>query len=552
MKKVNVKIVGILLAVCVILGSFAGCNNKESPEGPNRIEISYSLGSFGEDWLNEAVEKFNGAFADKGYSAVVTRVDPAFVAENIANEIKSYKDNTYDLYLGLGNNISLVDDSFSVLQKPGESILEDLTDVYNSKVINLDGTEGTETVLQTRNPAMLPYQTYNFENQAFQGKYYGFQWTTAYGGIAMNRKVLNDFGYTDAPRTTREMKKICDDILGKKRVSGNGNTIYPITWPGQNCSGYSEYSLLTWMAQYMGIEDYTNFFKLQPKNGTIKDNGYEVYDNVGILYAFKAQETFFAKEYAAEGTLENVDHLFADNILMDGEALFEFTGDWVYNEVVGMGDYDSEELSRLEIIPVPIVSELADKIGLVGSADEKDAVLSNIIKGVDDGKSDDVIAAENSVSADKVAIVREARGIYFDLGESHQALIPSYSDAKDVAKLFLRFISSKEFSDNVYSKKANGVTANVAAVSNDTNFLKSLTNVCRKSYSTPIAEGICMSLIRYKGAIVRTFEPMPHYGDFAKGMADHATEYTAENAFNKIKESMEKNWASNYEKAYDE
>lgn len=545
MKKISVRVFGMILAVTLAFGAFAGCNNKEpAPVGPGTIEISYSLGSFGEDWLNEAVKSFNSAFADKGYSAKVTRIDAAFVAENIANEIKSYQDNTYDLYIGLGNNISLVDDSFSVLRKPGESLLEDLTDVYNSKVINLDGSEGEETVLDTRNKAMLAYQIYNFDNEAFKGKYYGYQWTSAYGGIAVNTRVLADFGYDHAPRTTKEMEAMCDNILNQERKSSYGNTIYPITWPGANASGYSQYSLLTWMAQYMGVEGYNDFFRLKPKDGgSTIEKGYEVYNDVGILYALKAQETFFAQEYAASGTVTTVDHLLSDGILMDGEALFEFTGDWVYNEVVGTGDYDDDELSRLEIIPVPIVSELADKIGIIGSADEKDAVLSSIIKGVDEGKTDAQIAAEIPQATETMAArVREARGIYYDLGEAHQAIIPSYSDAKDGAKLFLRFISSKEFSDSIYSKKANGVTANVSAVSSDTNFLKSLTEVCRQTYSTPIAEGICLSEIRYKGGIQYTFEPMPHYGELAKGMSRHAPEYSAQTAYDKIRNAMKDNW----------
>ena len=542
MKKILYKSIVAILALSFALGTFVGCATEPEPTGEKTIQISYSLGSFGREWLDEAVKRFNATFASQGYSAVVKRVDAAFTDDAVTNEIKSYQSNNYDLYITIGNYINIVDESYSVLRKRDQSLLEDLTDVYNSKVINLDGSEGSETVLETRNPAMLPYHMYNYDNETFKGKYYGYQWTTGYSGILINTKVLRDFGYDHAPRTTMELKAMCDEIINQGRQSEYGNPIKATVWPGANASGYFAYPLLTWMAQYMGVEEYTDFFSLRPKTGSTRENGWEVYDNEAILYALRAMETFAAQEYAADGSLYTLDHLLADQVLMDGEALIEITGDWSYSEIVGIG-YSDEDLANLEVLPVPIISELADKIGLTGSAEQKDAKLSEIIKNIDEGKTDSQIAdLISGVTADMAATVREARGIYYDLGAGHEAVIPSYSDAKDAAKLFLRFISSKEFSDEVYSKKANGLTAHKDAYSNDTNFLTSLTNVCRKSYSTPISEGICFSDIRYKGKILYTFEPAPHYGMLARSMAEHLKEYTADKVYASVKDAMEKNW----------
>lgn len=567
MKRVKVKFTGIILAAVVSAGSlvtFAGCTKKPvSPVGAETIEISYSLGGFGDAWIKEAIEKFNAAFEDQGYSAVMTRNDAAFDEDAVTNEIKSYTDNSYDLYITIGNNMNLVDDSFSVLRKKGECLLEDLTDVYNSKVINLDGSEGSETVLETRNQEMLPFCTYNFDNNDYKGKYYGYQWTSAYGGIAVNTFVLRQFGYDHAPRTTKEMKEMCDAVNNQVKNTYKGKRIYPMTWAGANASGYVEYSLLTWMAQYMGVEEYMDFFRFKPEDGDIIGHGYDVYNNEGILYALNALEGIIGQEYAATGTVATADHLLSDQTLGDGEALFEITGDWVYSELKGIYkeleelDYNSLQkleqyygvdtvdgvLSNIEIMPVPIVSELADKISLSGAAEQKENTLRNIVKGIDDGKTDAEIATDNGVSSDQVAKVREARGVYYDLGRGHQAYIPSYSDAKDVAKLFLRFISSKEFSDTVYSKNAFGITANKSAAPNDNNFLSSLTKCCKKEYSTPISEFTCLSEIRYNGGIVSTIEPL-YYGDLAKNMATHDAEFTADKVYQKIKEGMHYNWGT--------
>ena len=547
MKTKIVKILGFVLSAILALCSFVGCTGEEEvvvkPTGESTIEISYTRKSFGDAWIKEAVSRFNKVFADQGISAVITRNEATFEEDNVKNEIKSYKDNTYDLYIMTGNAMTLVDESYSVLRKRGECLLEDLTDVYNSKVLNLDGSEGNKTILETRNGEMLPYCRYDFDNEHFKGKYYGYQWTSAYGGIAVNTKTLSEFGFDHVPRTTKEMEEICETVLDAGRKSKFGNDIYPMTWAGSNASGYSEYALLTWMAQYMGVEEYDDFFALKPKTGTTIENGYEVYDNEGILYALKAMETFFNADYAAEGTVTTITHLFSDQILADGEALFEFTGDWVYSELKNL-DYDQSVLDNIEIIPIPVVSELADKIGLSGTESQKDALLSNIIKGVDDGKTDAQIAAQLSgVTEDMAAKVREARGVYYDLGRGHQAYIPSYSDAKDAAKLFLRFISSKEFSDQVYSPNAYGITANVETAPVSNNFLSSLTRCCRKNYSTPIAEGLILSEIRFKGGIGFTFEPMPSYGELAKGMAKRTEGYSAETVYNKVKNGMMNNWS---------
>lgn len=543
MKRIMFKLTIIVIAIVLTFGTFVGCGGVPTPEGPNTIQISYTLGGFGDAWINEAVRLFNNTFESKGYSAVLGRSDAAFGGDTLESELRSYQDNTYDLYIALAkNSSSLVDASYSVLKERDKALLEDLTDVYNSKVINLDGSEGDQTVIETRNENMLIYNRYLGDLEYAKNKYYSYQWTMAYAGIVVNTKVLADFGYDHAPRTTREMKAMCDYIVNQHRRTENNIDIYPITWGGSNTSGYFEYPLLTWLAQYLGIEGYNDFYSLKPQSGTTFDNGYDVYDNEGILYALSAMETFANEYYAAEGSVSTIDHHMSNQTLADGEAAFEITGGWMYTELVNLG-YKEADLSCIEIIPVPIVSELADKIGLTGTDEQKDELLSNIIKGVDDGKTDAQIASELSgITTEMVARVREARGIYYDLGCGHQAYIPSYSDAKDVAKLFLRFIASQEFSDRVFSAKANSFTSNGKSESYTTNFMKSMTKTCRSAYSTPIAEADCLSKIRTKGGITFTFEPMPSYVELAKGMAVGLSEYRAEKVYTKVKNAMKANW----------
>jgi len=550
MSKKIVKILAIVLVVMVFataLTALTACDNTTKAKGENVVQISYTMAGFGSDWIEEAVEAFNEAYKDKGYSASLDRCDALFSSEKVIQEIKSYQDNNFDLYITISSNIvtQLMDISYSVLKERNVGILEDMNDLYASAPIAVDGSEESGTVESTRNSNLLFYNKYYSDNEAFNENYYSYQWTSAYSGMAINTAVLSQLGYDHAPRTTYEMKTMCDAILSSNAKASTNNKIYPLTWAGQNAAGYVAYSLYTWMAQYMGKDGYNNFFAMIPETGTTINNGYDVYNNEGILYALKAMNTFIDDKYACDGTVTTISHLMSEQILADGEALFCFTGDWCYNELASL-NYTDEELSCIEMMAVPVLSEIADLIGLQGSEAAKDAVLCDIVKGIDEGKSDSEVASSirlQTVTADMVAKVREARGMYYDLGTTHSAIIPSYSNAKGAAKEFLRFISSKNFCNTIYGTYAHGLTPNVNASVTGTNYLTSLSTICKKPYSTPIGEADILSKIRMNGGITFTFEPMPSYPDMAKGMAVGATGYSAQDIYDKVKNGMRDSWA---------
>jgi len=543
------KILAIFMVI-VLLATMAGilsaCDQKTQIRDENVVQISYTIASYGDDWIKEAVKEFNELYKDKGLSAVLDRSDPLFTTEKLIQEVKYYESNPYDLYFTISENVvtQLMDVSYAVLKERNVGILECLDDVYASAPIGTDGNEESGTIESTRNPSLLLYQKYYSDNPLFDNKYYALQWTSANAGIGINTDVLSDFGYDHAPRTTMEMKEMCDTVLNSNAIADTGNRIYPMTWAGQNASGFLAYDLYTWIAQYMGIEDFYDFFAIKPKTGTTIDNGYDVYDNDGILYGLKAAETFIDEKYACAGTVTTINHHFSDQILIDGEALFSITGDWFYNELKGMG-YTEEECSKIEMIPVPILSEIADLIGLQGTAETKDAVLRDIVEGIDEGKSDSEVASSiraQTVTDSMVARVREARGMYYDLGYTHCAIIPSYSNAKGAAKEFLRFISSKSFCENIYTKNAQGVTPNLYANSTGNNYLKSLKKICKSTYSTPVGEATVLSRIRMNGGISFTLEPMNSYPDMAKGMAIKATGYDAQTIYDNVKNGMFNSW----------
>lgn len=533
MKKKFRKICSILVMSIIAMTtvSAVGCAGpKQNVEG--KIKISYTTAGFGEAWIYDAVEKFNSVYSSQGMEAVIGREDVNFGSENVMAEIKSVDDNDYDLYFSIGQNMvpKLIDASYSVLRTRDEVLLEDLTDVYNSYPIKLDGTKENTKIIDSRNENLMIYTQYlSKEDSPWYKKSYSFQWTSAYAGLLYNKDVLQSIGCSEPPRTTAEMFEMFDKVQALK------NGVYPMTWAGKNTSGYCEYLVLTMMAQGLGKEGYENFFKLQPNTGTVEDNGYEVYDNEAILHALNAVEKIYDKKWAADGTVATIDHLMSAQRVVEGKALFAIDGEWVYNAMKG-NDFTDEEINRVGIMAVPIVSDLGTTLGIT------EEQLRNIISLVDNGKTDAAIANEVSVAESKIAKIREARGFYCETGVTHQAFIPSYSKEKEGAKTFLRFIASEDFAKNVYAKKAYGVTANKLASVDTNNYLKSLSNVTKQSYSTPVFDASCLSKYRMGGGFTFIFQPMVSYVDMGKEFATKLK--TGSQVYERAKNAIKSDWTN--------
>lgn len=544
----NIKRFALGLGILLCSVTLAGCKKDKTPttEDEKTIRISYTLAGFGDEWINQAVSLFNKTFESQGYVAVVERCDPN-ASETAKNEIKYPDDNKFDLYFDLGASIvrDAIDSSYSVLKTRDKVLLEDLTSLYNSHPIDTKGNEESDLISDNISVDSQSYARYTAnEGSKFYNKIYSYQWTSAYAGFAMNKKVLASFGF-EAPRTTLEMQNICEQVLKANKKASNGNTIYPMTWPGQNAAGYLAYAYETWVAQWMGIEGYNNFYALNPANGNTKEKGYEVYNNEGILHALTAANTFINRDYACNGTVTTINHLTSEQILADGEALFAVTGDWCYNELINC-DYSEKELEDIVMMATPVLSDIATQINLPGKTlEEQDKVLSNIIKAIDEGKTDaEIKNGMSDVTIEQITKIREARGLYYDEGLTHQAYIPSYANAKEGAILFLRFIASKDFAQTIYARYAHGVTANRNASVTGSNFTNSVASITKQPYSYAIGSAYHLSQIRMSGAISFTYEPIMSWADMFKGMANRVDGYNPTQIYEKVRDGMEKNWDS--------
>ena len=246
----------------------------------------------------------------------------------------------------------------------------------------------------------------------------------------------------------------------------------------------------TLQAQYSGVEAYSNFFDFIPETGTTVANGYDVYDDPAILEALKVMEKIVVDDYAPANTT-TADIMAAQANLYRGDAIFMVSGNWLYNEMVH--DY-GQYMDDVVMMRMPVISSLGTKLGI-----GNDDTLSAIVEAIDaDEKTDAQIASEFGVDETDVKEIRTARGIYYNLAMNFCAVIPSYADGKEVAKLFLRFLASQEGME-IYRNGTNSdlpfdyITEKPAS---EESFFESIDAVTQASNSVMIDQDLLTSPIR--------------------------------------------------------
>lgn len=426
----KLKIVGAALLTAAFALSAVGCQKGVRPGGESVVQIRAWKAGFGDEWLNAAVDEFNKMYADEGYSAKIEESAGTITTEEVVSQTKDYKKNNIDLYFASGSAaiLELVDASAQILRTSDYTLLEDLSDVYESGAIGFNKQVETESIESKISDSADYFLAYNGKVDKWKGTRFLYQWTSASSGFVYNKKVVDSYLGGEVPRTTNELKVAFDKILSE----GKADNVYPVAWGGNNAAGYWQYVTETWFAQYAGEDDYYDFYRLKPESGDTIKEGWKVYDNKGWLYAFENLETFCDSGYAAPGTLTTVDNLGAQDLLLKGKAAFCTSGDWMYNEMCNDPSYE-KYLPDIRIMRVPVMSQLGEKLKLHSNPDTCDKILSEVIKGVDENKTDEeiisAVRSAYSVTLDgaQVEEIRAARGIYYDL-------IDKYNDLFDKQK----------------------------------------------------------------------------------------------------------------------
>lgn len=494
MKNIFKRVLVLLLAVCLSFSVIA-CNNdpvdtditgeNESKE----VKIKALISGWDVDWIHDLIEVFNTKYASEGYSAEMILEDTSL---DTRNDISTVKNNDTDIYFSGSYVNYLTERSRSILKKDGVSVLEDLTDVYDSYAENIDGTKEDKKIIDSIDPRYVENQKYTgitLANKGFDG-IYGISYIKATTGIYCNYNALTTLGYSlEDLYTTDSTLAMCEEIVKDYDINDPNytNKFFPIAYPGANAPGYVDYPAQIWMAQYMGAKGYNDFYGFVPADsvGTteaqiqqeIIDRGYTVYENPGLLETLRVIRDWENLELCQPGS-SSTRHTQAQarvSIGMRnggrGGSLLVASGDWIWKEQ--QKDY-AQYNDDIIAIKTPVISALGMKLGLCGQThavnynEETDRskhcancerILKEIIKLVD-ANSDlhfadqavkthaqmvSALAAKSiSVTEAQVKAVEEARGSIVVGRSSGGACIPSFSDAKTGAKMFLRLMLSTD------------------------------------------------------------------------------------------------------------
>ena len=425
MKKIK-KLVALAMVGIMTL-SLAGCGGSKDGDkkvsatnGGELVEIAYWNSGMGTKYLDKMIEEFNAKQSDWFVYYVAS-------ADN--NSVKT----TYGLEDADSTDLYMTTKLFDT------SHMEPLDDLLNSKV---DGE--SKTIGEKFDATYLEYE------KATDDHYYTLTWGGGAIGLVYNTRLFQKAGITQIPRTTNELAVVCDQL------SEAGIT--PIThYRGEerSTSGYWPYLQEQWAAQYDGWDYYMNtFYACTDASGkspskdvlTTKDGRYQV---------LKAMEKFITPEYLQPGANAQ-DHITAQTSFLNTDIGMMVSGSWMANEMEGTGS-----AKDFAVMKTPIISGITDKLATVKS----DAELRNLISAIDsvmDGESeisayqsgDGYLVNGKSVSAADWDYVKNARSMVATNYPQMSVFIPSYSDAKDGAKEFLKFFYSdagyKIFTDTLH------------------------------------------------------------------------------------------------------
>ena len=416
MKKIS-RIVALVLAL-IMVASLAGCGKKGANKegnlgkynGGKEVEIKYWNAGHGIEWLESAIRAFNEKQSDWYVTYTATASAEAVLAAFGQEDV-----DTADLYFVAGGyDIANMEPLEDILDETADGDQKTLGEKFNPAYLELERTE--------------------------DGHIYSLSHLLAAPGIVYNTKLFEEAGIKELPRTTNELIIVCDKLLQKD--------ITP--WIHFKAGGYYDRVRSIWRAQYDGIDYFqNNFITLTDENGNSpskevlmkKDGRYE---------ALKVLADLITKENVVKGS-NSQDHITAQTMFLNDKIGMMVNGAWLGKEMESVGSVENYEMMK-----TPVISAITDKLTTVKS----DADLRKLVSAIDavtDGKED--IATYQSgdgylidgktVSKADWDYVRAARNTIYTEATESGAFIPKYSDAKDGAKAFLKYLFSDEGLKNV-------------------------------------------------------------------------------------------------------
>jgi ABC-type glycerol-3-phosphate transport system substrate-binding protein len=417
--KIMRKALLIIITISMVLTSFTACKGKTTDDAKT-LNIYLVEKGYGRAWLDELAKEFS---IDNNGATV--NIKTTTYSDLIRTKLQSgAKNDSTDLFFTTDYVDDLIADDLS---KPAnERKLEELTDVYSAIPTN-----ETKSVKDKMN------KSYKRFYEKADGRYFSFPWVQGMDGLIYNKTVLEKAIGTNykLPNTTNELIAFANSIkkAGKSAFIHSGDVQY---W---------YFCYLTWWAQYQGLDDYLKFYQ-----GKYKDysneyaRGQGMFLQPGRLECLKVLEEIVKPENGlTEPKSNSYSFSEAQTYFMLGNAVMMSNGDWLANEMK-----ENSENSDIRFMKTPVISSLIKTLKTI----KDDKTLSAVVNAIDKNET-----SYNNVSEDDFNKVKKARYLVNTISFGHNAFIPTYSNAKDLAKKFLVFMASDK-GQKTYTKALKGVT----------------------------------------------------------------------------------------------
>lgn len=423
MKKTKLtKILALLLIVVMGASCLTGCAggngasaNKVGSGDAKTIRIKYWLAGFGDKWLEPVIEGF-----EKKYPEYEVVVDSTSSQSAITSAWGNPEIDDTDLYL-------------CIKKESAGGLLEPLDDILDSKA---DGE--SKTIREKFSNSYLQLE------ESPDGHYYNLTFGGSLVGIYYNKKMFDEVG-VEEPRTTDELVVVCDTLYadGKKAFCH----FKPVGY-------WEDYMADVFFTQYDGL-DYVlnNFYGCTDENGnspsldvfTKEDGRYE---------ALKVFAQVVTPEYTMVGS-NTYDHTTVQTMWLQEECTMMICGSWIASEMASV-----EGGENITLMKTPVLSSLVSKLTTVKTEKQLRTVVT-AIDNVTDGKEEESVYKQGdayvvdgiNVSTDDWNRIRLARNTMATNASGNSAYIPTYADAKEGAKEFLRYL----YSDEGYTIYANAL-----------------------------------------------------------------------------------------------
>lgn len=529
------KAVSLLLSLATVFGmsTLGACatttgGNNNVVVDDKTINVRLYKAGYGDTFLYKFKEKFEEVYAAEGYKMNILNPTYDSMGPLMVQEMaRGYDKTNIDLYITAGIKPNMVSD----LGEYGE-VAEDLTEtVYNKSVIGYDKAEAAGTIKgMVEDTYLMPYVT------ADNGKMYGFCWAQASAGMVVNRTKLETYGYTELPRTTKEMFSMFDKIY---ETSSTTKT-YPITYNLSNLSGgasnYQDTAFHTWLAQF-GVEEFNEFATMQTKNGSTRvdlEDGTEVFKNENIKTCLKAFAQLMDSKYAAYGSatqdLDQAQGLIMKSSAKGNNAVFMPNGDWFLNEI--KANYSN--LDDIDFMNFPVISDIGVKYFGANTKyaltdDKCDELLSYICKLVDENKTisemKSAVLAEKQIELDDsdIQAIASIRGLTYSRGADMVAYVTKGSTKKDICSLVLRMMASEDYA-KTFVEHSN-VSTPYAKVRSQSNykFVQSTNALTSNNYYDAVT--FLVSGLRYD--VMKTFDSFPEIDNLPLTAHNNVKSYDA-------------------------